>query len=103
MLRILLAALLAACSSSTSPVDDANPCPDEAQFGEVNGTPCDQPAMECRSARCADPCVECVLLVCQQRASTYVWELNSQAACECGDTPPACVDPVTCQVIDGCS
>ena len=82
----------------------ASDCPPEVDFATRNGEVCVTPGTRCLCSVCSDPCVECVMLVCQQVVGSeeYRWELNSQLACPCNGTPSRCVDPVTCQVIPRC-
>jgi hypothetical protein len=110
-----LVTLTAACSDpaepakdAADPVTDSEPvtteCPPEEMWRDFQHKPCGQAETYCRAAQCANPCLECFMLVCRAATSTNPqrWELNAQIACPCGDTPPNCVDPVTCDVTPGC-
>ena len=73
-------------------------CPEVALFKTANGLPCAMPTKQCFGPECANACVECTVLVCQQKPGSddWRWELNSMEACRCGAAPPACFDQQTC-------
>jgi hypothetical protein len=89
-----------------SPARDAGTfdgdCPPRELWADLNGTACSVKGLQCPSAECANPCVHCSLIVCQDLPNGIRWELNGQLACQCGETSPACVDPVTCAIEPNC-